>query len=146
MNKKAFTLLEILLVITLISVLLIILIRVVNPRQQIADINNAQRQADVMTIYTAINQYRDMNSGNLPAGITNEVKDICQPGCAIDTDKVDITTDLESYIAFGKIPVDPQQQSGEDITGYTIYVNIQGGRVIVSAPLAENGNTINTLE
>ncbi len=144
MNKKAFTLLEILLVITLISILITSLIRVINPGQQIADVNNSQRQVDVMTIYTSINQYRDMNAGNLPAGIDTTEKDICQPGCAVDTNKVDISTDLESYIAFGEIPVDPQQL-GEDITGYTIYVNIQG-RVIVSAPLAENGNTINTLE
>jgi prepilin-type N-terminal cleavage/methylation domain-containing protein len=144
MNKKAFTLLEILLVMTLVSILMVILFRLINPGQQIADINNAQRQADVMTIYTAINQYRDINSGNLPTGVTNDIKSICQPGCTLDNSKIDISSDLEAYIPFGNIPIDPQQQ-GEDITGYAVYVNNQG-RVIVSAPLAENGVIINTIE
>jgi prepilin-type N-terminal cleavage/methylation domain-containing protein len=145
MYRKAFTLLEILLVMTLISILLVILIRLINPDQQIGDINNAQRQSDVLTIYTAINQYREANSGNLPTGITNEVKSICKPDCSVNSDKIDITEVIESYIAFGTIPVDPQQSETLDTTGYTIYVNIQG-RVVVSAPLAQNGATINTLE
>lgn len=145
MYRKAFTLLEILLVMTLISILLLILIRLINPDQQIGDINNAQRQSDVLTIYTAINQYREANSGNLPTGITNEVKSICKPDCSVNSDKIDITEVIESYIAFGTIPVDPQQSETLDTTGYTIYVNIQG-RVVVSAPLAQNGATINTLE
>jgi prepilin-type N-terminal cleavage/methylation domain-containing protein len=144
MNKKAFTVLEILLVITIISVLIVILIRLINPSQQIGDINNAQREADIFTIYNAINQYRDINSGKLPGGITNEVKSICQSGCDVDVNKVDLSLDLEPYIPFGKIPIDPQQQ-GIDITGYSVYVNSQG-KIIVSATLAENGVTINTLE
>jgi prepilin-type N-terminal cleavage/methylation domain-containing protein len=144
MTKKGFTLLEVLLVMTLVSILLFILIRLINPGRQIADINNAQRQADVMTIYTAINQYRDIRSGNLPTGITNEVKNICQPGCIVDTNKIDISVALEPYIAFGKIPIDPQQR-GTDITGYTVYMSNQG-KVIISAPLAENGVIINTIE
>lgn len=144
MDKKAFTLLEILLIITLISILIIIFIGVINPRQKIADVNNAQREADVLTIYTAINQYRNINSGNLPSGITNEVKDICQPGCTLDNSKIDISSDLESYLPFGNMPIDPQQPNS-DTTGYSVYVNSQGN-VIVSAPLAENGETINTLE
>jgi prepilin-type N-terminal cleavage/methylation domain-containing protein len=143
MSKKAFTLLEIILAITIISVLLVILIRLINPNQQIADINNAQREADVLTIYTAINQYRNINSGNLPSGITNDIKSICQPGCTPDNSKIDISSDLESYIPFGNMPIDPQQQNS-DTTGYSVYVNNQGN-VIVSAPLAENGVTINTL-
>lgn len=144
MSKKAFTLVEIILAITIIGVLLVILIRLINPNQQIADINNAQRTSDVLTIYTAINQYRNINSGNLPSGITDEVKSICQPGCIIDNSKIDISSDLEVYIPFGNIPIDPQQQNS-DTTGYSVYVNSQGN-VIVSAPLAENGVTINTLK
>jgi prepilin-type N-terminal cleavage/methylation domain-containing protein len=145
MYRKAFTLLEILLVMVLISILLVILIRLINPDQQIGDINNAQRQADVLSIYTAINQYKDANSGNLPAGITDELKSICKPGCSVSSNKIDISEAIEPYIAFGNIPVDPQQSETLDVTGYTIYVTSQG-RVVVSAPLAQNGSTINTLE
>lgn len=143
--KKAFTLLEILLVMVLISILLVILIRLINPDQQIGDINNAQRQADVLSIYAAVNQYRDANSGSLPTGIANEVKSICKPDCSVNSNKIDMTEAIEPYIAFGNIPVDPQQSETSDITGYTIYVTSQG-RVVVSAPLAQNGSTINTLE
>lgn len=145
MYKKAFTLVEILLVMVLISILLLILIRLINPDQQIGDINNAQRQADVLSIYTAVNQYRNNNSGTLPNGINNEVKSICKPDCSVSSNKIDITEAIEPYVTFGSIPVDPQQSETSDITGYTIYVTSQG-RVVVSAPLAQNGSTINTLE
>jgi type II secretory pathway pseudopilin PulG len=144
MSKKAFTLLEIVLVITVIIILLIALNNFVNPNKQIADINNAQRASDVLTIYTAINQYRNINSGNLPSGITNEIKNICQPGCTPDNSKIDISSDLKRYITFGNIPIDPKQQDS-DITGYSVYVDSQGN-IIVSAPLAENGVIINSLK
>lgn len=146
MYKKAFTLLEILLAMALIGILLVISIRLINPDKQIGDINNTQRKADVFTIYTAINQYRDANSGNLPAGITDEeVKSICKLDCVTDANKVAISEAIKSYIAFGNIPIDPQQSDGSDVTGYTIAVTSQG-RVVVSAPLAQNTATINTLE
>lgn len=145
MYKRAFTLLEILLAMTLIGILLGISIRLINPDKQIGDINNTQRKADIFTIYTAINQYRDANSGNLPTGIDSSVKSICKPNCSPAADEIDISEDIKSYIAFGNIPVDPQQSETSDITGYTIYVTNQG-RVVVSAPLAQNGSIINTLE
>ncbi len=144
MNKKGFTLLEVLLVMTLVSILLVIGLRSINIDKQFGDVNNAKRKSDVLTIYTSINQYRDDNDGTLPAGIDTIEKDICQPGCVIDINKVDINTALEPYITFGKIPIDPKQQ-GSDITGYSVYVNSQG-KVIVSAPLAENVVLINTIE
>lgn len=145
MNKKAFTLLEVLLVIALISILFVISVVMINPYQQVGDINNAQRRADVLSIYTAVNQYRDANSGNLPTGITDELKSICKPGCSVSSDKIDISEAIEPYIAFGNIPIDPQQSENSDVTGYTIYVTSQG-RVVVSATLAQNGDIINTLE
>lgn len=145
MYRKAFTLLEVLLVIALISVLLSILIRLINPEQQIGDINNAQRQADVLTIYAAINQYREANSGNLPLGIDGTEKSICKPNCTPDNDKIDISEAINPYIAFGTIPVDPRQAETLDTTGYKVRVNTEG-RVVVTAPLAQNNSTINTLE
>lgn len=145
MNKKGFTLLEILMIITLISILLGIFFVFVDPRRQIGNINNAQRKSDIFSIYNAINQYRDINSGKLPEGIiANISKNICQPGCVESENQIDISSELEPYISFGKIPIDPKQE-GLVITGYAVYVDIQG-KVIVSAPLAENGAIINTEE
>ncbi|MEX0598082.1 MAG: type II secretion system protein [Candidatus Paceibacterota bacterium] len=144
MNKKAFTLLEVLLVMTLISILLVILTRLINPAKQIAFINNSQRQADVFTIYTAINQYRDNNSGKSPVGISTTSINICQPGCLETSSQIDISTELQPYISFGIIPIDPQNKNTA-ITGYSVYINNQG-RIVVSALLAEDGESINTLE
>lgn len=143
--KKAFTLLEILLSLTLIAILIAIILLLINPAQQVGDVNNVQRQADVLNIYTAINQYRELNSGNLPAGIATTAINICQSGCTESVTQIDISTELNPYLRFNTLPIDPLQ-SGSILTGYTVYVDSQSGRVIVSAPLAENGITINTIE
>lgn len=145
MYKKAFTLLEILLTITLIGFLIVIILSLVNPNQQIADVNNAQRQADVMNIYTAINQYREGNSGQLPNGITTSAIDICQAGCSESSTQIDISTELNPYLRFNTLPIDPLQ-TGTILTGYKVYADSQSGRVVVTAPLAENNITINTIE
>jgi prepilin-type N-terminal cleavage/methylation domain-containing protein len=144
MLKRGFTLLEILLVITLIGILLATVLRLINPQKRFGDVNNLQRKSDVLSIYTAINQYREDNRGNLPAGITTTDIDICQPGCVEDSTQIDITTEISKYIRLGKPPVDPSQ-TGTILTGYTVYANAQG-KIVVSAPLAENEVTINTIE
>ncbi len=144
MLKRGFTLLEILLVIALIGVLLATVLRLVNPQKRFGDVNNLQRKSDVLSIYTAINQYREDNRGNLPVGITTTAIDICQPGCVEDSTQIDITTEISKYIRLGKPPIDPVQ-TGTILTGYTVYANAQG-KIVVSAPLAENLVTINTIE
>ena len=145
MNRRGFTLLEILLAITLMGILLVTVVRLVNPQKRFGDVNNLQRKSDVLSIYTAINQYREDNRGNLPAGITNEAINICQPGCTeLAGTQIDITTEISKYIRLGKPPVDPSQ-TGTVLTGYTVYATEQG-KIVVSAPNAENGVTINTIE
>lgn len=144
MYRRGFTLLEILLVITLIGILLATVVRLVNPQKRFGDVNNLQRKSDILSIYNAINQYREDNRGNLPAGITTTAINICQAGCTPSTTQIDITTAISKYIRLGKPPIDPVQ-TGTILTGYTVYATAQG-RVVVSAPLAENGVTINTIE
>jgi prepilin-type N-terminal cleavage/methylation domain-containing protein len=144
MNTRGFTLLEILLVIALLGILFAIVLRLVNPQRRFGDVNNIQRKSDVLSIYGAINQYREDNRGNLPAGITISDINICQSGCIEDSTQIDITTEIAKYIRLGKPPVDPSQ-TGSILTGYKVLVNSQG-KVVVSAPLAENGFTINTIE
>lgn len=144
MYKQAFTLIEIILSITLIGLLISIVIVSVNPAQQLADVNNAQRQSDVVNIYTAINQYREVNSGQLPSGISTSALDICQAGCTESSTQIDISTELSSYLRFNTLPIDPLQ-TGTILTGYKVYVE-SSGRVVVTAPLAENNIIINTIE
>jgi prepilin-type N-terminal cleavage/methylation domain-containing protein len=144
MYRRGFTLLEILLVITLMGILLATVVRLVNPQKRFGDVNNLQRKSDILSIYNAINQYREDNRGNLPAGLTTTAINICQAGCTPSTTQIDITTAISKYIRLGKSPIDPVQ-TGSILTGYQVFVNAQG-RVVVSAPLAENGVTINTIE
>jgi len=144
MVKNGFSILEVLLVVTIISILLVTVFRFMDPQRRFGDVNNLQRKSDILSIYTAINQYREDNRGNLPTGITQTAINICQVGCLESSTQIDITTEISKYIRLGKLPIDPLQ-TGDILTGYTVYVNDQG-RVVVSAPLAENWATINTIE
>jgi prepilin-type N-terminal cleavage/methylation domain-containing protein len=60
--KKGFTILEIILVITLISFLLGIVIISVNPNNILSEIRDNQREADALTIYQALEQYALKNN------------------------------------------------------------------------------------
>lgn len=145
MYKKAFTLAEISLGIVLISILFVISAVMINPNKQLGNINNASRRSDVFAIYNAINQYRNANLGKLPDdGITSTAINICQAGCTPSSTQIDISTELNQYLRSNTLPIDPLQ-TGTTLTGYTVYVTPEG-RVIVAAPLAQNGVIINTLE
>lgn len=67
---KGFTLVEILLVITLLSILLGIVIFAINPSNIISEVNDNQREADAMTIYQALEQY-SLKNNEYPEGIKN---------------------------------------------------------------------------
>ena len=146
MYKKAFTLLEIMLTITVIGILITVIFVSINPQKQLADTRNSKRKADVLSIYTAISEYRNNNDGKLPDGIisANTNYNICQIGCSETATQIDISTELSPYLRFNSVPIDPLQ-SGGVLTGYILSVSSQG-RVNISAPLAENGVLINTLE
>ena len=147
MNKKAFTILEILLVISLLGILTIVIIQLTNPSQQISRIQDAQREADVFNIYSAINQYRDNNAGKLPDGINLDDKAICRVQCeetGLPNPQIDISADITPYLRLGSIPVDPLQ-SGTVLSGYNVRVDSQG-RVIVSAPFSTETPIISTIQ
>ena len=73
-NNKAFTLLEILLVVAAISILAGIVIIAINPSKQLGDTRNAQRQSDVETLSNALYQYAIDNNGLLPSGIDSNLR------------------------------------------------------------------------
>jgi len=153
MNKKGFTLIEVLLVVVIIAILAGITIVAINPGQQISDANDTQRTADVKTIVDAVSQYRIDNRGDLPANIPVGVDNAAVIGDdpADDDVEADICGDLVPTYVVG-LPTDP---TAEDLAaaaaqytdctdyyiGYTIYQTAEG-RVFVTAPDAEGGETI----
>ncbi len=141
-NRKGFTLLEILLVVAAIAILAGIVIIAINPGKQLADTRNAQRSIDVNTILNAVYQYAIDNNGNLPGNITSTSTEICATDATACTGLIDLSdlTDNGMYIV--SIPVDP---SGSCATGgvcYEISQDATTGRVTVSAPDAEQSQTI----
>lgn len=137
-NKRGFTLLEILLVVAAIAILAGIVIVAINPGKQLADTRNAQRRLDVNTILNATYQYYIDNKGNLPGEITASSTKICKTAGGSSCINLSVLTANELYIT--AIPSDPTGATTNDV-GYEI-LKTANNRVTVSAPFAERGETI----
>ncbi len=142
-QAKAFTLIEILVVIAILSVLAVVVFVALNPGQRIKDAQDARRSSDLDSILTAVHQYIIDNSGLLPAGLTAGMSQMqlgtslgtggTEPTCVISdvpaecditgaTDCVDLETptDLDPYLK--SIPKDPVAGTDKN-TRYAIEVN-----------------------
>lgn len=130
-NQKGFTLIEILLVVAAIAILAGIVIVAINPAKQLGDTSNSKRQADVLAISNAVNQYTIANGGTLPAGITASSTEICATTGADCSGLVDlgVLTLNQTYIA--SIPVEAGTVTAHG-AGYMISKSANG-RVTVSA-------------
>ena len=141
-NKKAFTLLEILLVVAAIAILAGIVILTINPTKQLGDTRNSQRRLDVSTILYAVYQYAIDNNGTLPASIPSTTTfGICKSGVATTATCVDLSvlTTNEKYLV--SLPVDPSGVVNTNDTNYRI-IKTTNGRVTVWANAPEQGATI----
>jgi prepilin-type N-terminal cleavage/methylation domain-containing protein len=137
--KKGFSLLEILLVITIIGVLAGALILVIDPAEQFASARNQQRELDLQTISLAMEQYVEENLGAVPPGLTSTPKNICRSTCTTDTNQVNLQV-IVPYIGVGALPVDPDE-TDETQTGYQVRTT-SDGRFNLLAPRAELGQSI----
>lgn len=137
-KNKAFTLLEVLLVVAAIAILAGIVILAINPSKQLGETRNDQRRADVNTILNAVYQYT-IDNGSLPTAITTTQGEICKTGGTCTG-----LRDLAVLTASGKyivsMPTDPTGSSTNG-AGYEI-VKDANGRVTVVAPDAEQSATI----
>ena len=143
-NAKGFTLIEILLSITLMGMMATTVIVALNPAKQLSNARNAQRKSDIVNILAALNQYVIEHAGTYPGSITNTPTYICRTGKSISdcTGLIDlrVLTDLDAYMS--ALPVDPLASTTVS-TGYTVYLNdLNGNALTVAAPAAESGITI----
>lgn len=94
-KQKGFTLIELLVVIAIIAILAaVVLVALGNARR---DANDSSRKADMNSIMTATELYKNANNGNAPGAIRNLVPDFLPgepdvPGAAAGT-KYDWNTD-----------------------------------------------------
>lgn len=143
MKHKAFTLLEILLVIAAIGILAAIVIVAINPQRQLAVTRNAERQNTVNTLKKSLDQVL-IDNESYPSGITNEYQEICATGSLTLADalpdpnycddKVDLRGSVvPNYIA--SIPQDPG--SGDSETGYLVAINPSNQQISIISDEAE---------
>lgn len=144
--KKAFTLIEVLLVIGIIILLAGAIIVAVNPGRQFAKARNAKRTTDVNGILSAIVQNMTDNQGAWRCTTTPELPSsttpIAKPG-GVDL----IPCIVPTYIS--QIPLDPQRGSYDEATGnyntgYNIRYDPTSGRIEICAPYAELNEVICT--
>lgn len=150
MKKKGFTLIEVLIVIGIIAILAAIIIIAINPARQFAQARNTQRRSDVLAILNSVHQRMTDNRGTFNEGVT------CDPLPAVTAEIITSTVAVENvdlcdclvsdYIV--EMPYDPSDTSADYTnctdyyTGYDIIQDATSGRVTVSAPSAELGETI----
>ena len=159
-NRRAFTLIELLLTVGIISLLAVAVFVALNPSKRLLDTKNARRTTDVDTILSAIHQSIVDNRGNYPTGLSAGMLErqlgTAGSGCSTTLANCNVTIandaclnlmlvasaqDLLPYLA--AMPVDPDGTavwpSGE--TGYSVVVN-SDGIVTVRACGAEGGASI----
>ncbi len=90
MKQKAFTLLEILLVVAAIGILAAIVIVAINPQRQLAHGRDAKRKIDIKTINNSIEQYR-IDNGALPKSIQAIAVDAPTALCKSSTQDIELT-------------------------------------------------------
>ena len=146
MQKKGFTLIEILIAIALIVIMGGIAIIALNPGEQLARGRNAARISNLHTILNAIWQNKsdnksaifDCGAGDIPTSATK---------MAVDALNYDIAPCLVP-IYLPEMPYDPNAAGAHYAattdydTGYNIMLNASTSRITVSAPNAELGETI----
>lgn len=141
LKQKAFTLIELLLVIVILAILAGIVIVAINPARQVAQANNAQRSSDVRAVLDAVHEYAVDQRGVMPTEIT-AVPTVIGSGVG----QIDICTYLvPTYVT--AMPFDPTATGGAytDCTSYDTQYNISidaNNRVTVAAPGAELAETI----
>lgn len=147
MKRKAFTLLEILLVIAAIGILAAIVIVAINPQRQLSQIRDSERTANLNALHSALDQYL-IDEGEYPVGLTSQYQDVCDTGSngveegSIESDCVDLRVLVPRYLA--AIPNDRQTDTH---TGYRAAIHPTNNNASLIAVASEiTPNAINPIQ
>ena len=138
-QRRAFTLVELLLTVSIIGILATITIGTMSPRKQLNSSRDAKRQADVNAIMSAIDQY-SIDKGVLPAGIVRgPAKEICTSWATSCNGGISLLMLSGTYIP--TLPADPYAQPTE--TGSHYFISLSNTDLVtIFAPLAEGKHSI----
>jgi len=130
-EEKAFTLIELLIVIAIIAILAAAVIISVNPGELLAKARDATRERHVKALESAVYTYH-IDNLEFPTGITTTLTEICNTN--IEGVACGELIDLSS-LELASIPVDPQGGVDDNGTGYTVA--IVDDRLLIDAQKAE---------
>ena len=74
LNQKAFTLVELLIVIGIIMIIAVIVFLLIDPAQRYSETRNTGRAEDVRSIADAVQKYKVDNDGDVPTGVDQDLK------------------------------------------------------------------------
>jgi len=139
-NKKAFTLVELIIVIAIIAILAGAIFVAIDPARRLHEARNSRRRSDVNTILDAVKKYQVDNAGDHYDDIDDAQEDeflpiasealFCNYDCTavtLDNDCIDLGDLGSEYLAV--IPVDPKS-GDQDFTGYFIHKDSNGAITI----------------
>lgn len=142
-NKKAFTLIELLIVIAIIAILAAIVYVAVDPARRMAESRNATRWSEVNSILNAVLKYTSDNKGGLPANLAGAaannyfVLGTSSTGCNLECGAQITATaclNLESNLVdnyISQIPTDPS--SGTSLNTDYYIMRTANNRITVGA-------------
>lgn len=157
LNNSAFTLIELLLALTIVTILAVAVFSALNPAQRLKDSKDARRSADIQEILTSIHQSVVDNKGTLPTGLsagmvekqlgTSTGSPTCvltstsTPACAVAAvaDCVDLMTGAQNLTKYLKtMPSDPASGTAAN-TKYSVKVDANG--IVTVNACATDGTT-----
>jgi len=136
-SNKGFTLIELIVVISIMVVLMGIGLVALNPGRQYQISRDVKRENDINAILNALNQFQLDNNGNPPNEGTMA---ICPNTSTIGISALDLFDDLvASYIA--EIPVDPDSSCNLSDSCFEVC-ETGTGRITISAPKVETRDSL----
>lgn len=143
--KKGFTLVELLVVVSIIAILVVVVFESLDPLKQFANARNARRWSQVNTLSTAIYRYI-IEKGSYPPGIDDHKRQLgtAKTGCEENCNNAQSAClDIQAAV-IDYLPIMPIELNGgtAEKTGFTISKNVKNNVITISACGAENGAEI----